>query len=147
MTRFRGKMLVVPAELVGNLRAGLLDVLASAAEEIATVSIVIEGRGLLREALERLDAVRALLDVIGWTETDPPVEVRFDLREHWQATLDALENEISASRDRVREAAAVDAARAERGEPPKREETIQRARALRQFVATVRTRLDGIGEG
>lgn len=136
--------LIVPAGLIDNLRRGALDVLAAAAEEVATVSII-EDRGLLREALAQFDRVRALLDVIGWIEADPPVEVRFDLREHWQATLDALENEISASGDRVKEAAAVDAERAERGEPPKREATIQRARALREFAAMVQAQADRLG--
>lgn len=137
--------LVVPAELVRSLRGGLHSAFGVAAEEIATLSM--EARrerdpDLYRESLAQFDRVRALLDVIGWVEVDPPVEVRFDLREHWQAALEALDNEIGAVKDRVKEAAAVDAERAERGEPPKREATIQRARALRKFTAKVQARVD-----
>jgi hypothetical protein len=141
-------MLVVPAELVGSLRAGLHAALSFAAEEIATRGMDVRRERdpeFYSDALGCFDRARALLDVIGWVKVDPPVEVRFDLREHWQATLDALEKEIDVARDRVQEAAADDAERAERGEPPKSEATIQRVRALYEFTAMVREQADRLG--
>ncbi len=137
--------LVVPAELVGNLRDGLHAALSFAAEEVTSVIFEPErSLEMYREPLARFDRVRALLDVIGWDREPDPAEARFDLREHLHATLDALEKEIDVASDRVKEAATVDAERAKRGEPPKREETIRRVLALREFAATVRAYVDSL---
>jgi hypothetical protein len=129
-------MLVVPAELVGSLRAGLHAALTFAAEEIATRGMDVRRERdpeFYSDALGCFDRARALLSAIGWIEVDRPVEARFDLHEHWRATVAALEHEISASGDRVQEAAVVDAERAERG------------RALYEFTAMVQAQADRLG--
>jgi hypothetical protein len=66
--------------------------------------------------------------------------MRIDLRAHQQALTQALDVRLLVAADDLKEAAAVDAERAERGEPPTRETTEHHVTALREFAAAV-TRL------
>jgi len=132
--------LVVPPEMVHYLRDGLHNGIGNAAQAISQV-VVEAGHEQhpewYREPLEHFDQIRALLDLIGWDATGPPAEVRVDMREHQQAILDALRVEMMVGDADLEEATAVDAERARRGEPPKREATTQRVLALNKFVASV----------
>jgi hypothetical protein len=130
----------VPAELVGQVRIGLQSVLGDAAEEIT-------------DAVERPECERhpewfhggrtkfertfALLDVIGWRESDQRAAVRFDLGEHRRALIEALEVMLRVGEDDLEEADLVDTERAQRGETPKRNATAKRVRTLREFAAGV----------
>lgn len=140
--------LTVPAELVGLVRSALLAELGRAAEELAGV---VERRGhedhpeWFAQALRRHDAARALLDTIGSGNTDPPVEVGIDLRTHRQALTAALDVALLVGDEELAETEQVDAERAQRGEPSKREATIERVLALREFVAAVRWQTDCLG--
>ncbi len=132
--------LVVPAEMVPYLRQGLHFKLGNAADAISEVVVQLDserGAGWYREPLERFDRLRVLLDHIGWEETDSPVEVHLDLREHRHAVLEALCVQVLVSEDELRESARVEAERTAAGEPPSHEATARRVRALREWVAAV----------
>lgn len=141
--------LVVPPEMVRYLRDGLHNEIDNAAQAISQV-VVDAGREQhpewYREPLEHFDRVRALLDLIGWDETDSSAEVRVDLREHRRAILDALRMEMIVGDADLEEATAVDVERARRGELPKREATTQRVLALREFVAAVEAQAHALSE-
>jgi len=143
------QILTVPAEMVGHLRNGLHSSIGDAVQEIAHV-VDMPGREQhperYREPLEHFDAVRALLDLIGWGETDPPVEVSVDLHEHRRSLTGALQIALLAGNDDLEGAEATDAQQARRGEPPKREARTRRVLALREFVAAVGAQADDPGE-
>jgi hypothetical protein len=126
--------------MVCDLREGLHAAIGAAAEAISQV-VAQAGRERhperYREPLDRFDQARALLDLVGWRETGAPTEVRVDLREHRRALLDALGVEMIVAEDDQREAVTLDAERAARGEPPQREATARRVRALRELAASV----------
>src|SRR5208282_4791468 len=93
------------------------------------------------EPLRRHDATRALLDVIGWGNADQPVDIGIDLRIHREALTAALDVALLVGGEELAEAEQVDAERAKRGEPSKREATARRVLALREFVAAVEARV------
>jgi len=53
-----------------------------------------EHPGRYRAPLARLDAARALLDLVGWSTASPPVDVRVDVRQHHRSLLRALRSEL-----------------------------------------------------
>jgi hypothetical protein len=89
--------LTVPAEMVGLLREGLHSEIEAAVHLIAPV-VEAPGREEHPERyqapLARLDAARALLDLVGWSTAGPPVDVRVDLRQHHRSLLRALRSEL-----------------------------------------------------
>ncbi|HTU79658.1 MAG TPA: hypothetical protein VMF09_12945 [Solirubrobacteraceae bacterium] len=91
----------------------------------------------------------ALLDLIGWSEPKHSSALRLDLRQHGQAMIEALEVRLLVAEDDLKEADAVDAERKERGEPPKRQRTVERVEAVREFAAAVKdlTRRSQVGTG
>jgi hypothetical protein len=131
--------LTIPAELVRTLRIGLHSELGRAASEIHRVT---HRRGReehpawYREPLARLDGVRALLDLVGWGETQQPVGLEIELTEHYAALIGALRSQVLIHQDMVEEADQVDAERAEQGKPPKAQATIARAAALDRLLAS-----------
>jgi hypothetical protein len=96
------QMLTVPAEILVQLRGGLLEELGFVASDISTASVR-DDRYLYPERLtvpvERFDRHRSLLDVIGWTESNEPAGVDIDLSVHCWALLAALESLLTAERD------------------------------------------------
>ena len=133
--------LTIPAELVRTLRIGLHSELGEAASEIDQITYQ-PGREeypeWYEEPLTQLDGARALLDVIGWGETQQPVAVEIDLAEHYAALFGALRGQVLIHQDMIEEAEQVDADRAEQGKPPKAEATIARAAALDRLLASSR---------
>jgi hypothetical protein len=129
-------ILTVPAEMVGHLRNGLHSAIQPPVEGIAGV---VDRAGRERhpewylEHFARLDQVLALLDVIGWSETDEPTEVRIDLCEHREALLKAIEVLAFVAHDDLDELDILDAERAKRGELPTRSATLKRATAVSDF--------------
>ena len=67
-------ILKVPAMIVGELRAGLCSILDQAAWDVSTVM----DTGCtchpqrVEDLLQRMDCARALLELIGWTQTVNP---------------------------------------------------------------------------
>jgi ribosome-binding protein aMBF1 (putative translation factor) len=141
-------MLTVPAEMVGPLRGGLHSALGEAAQEIDNATLEASREvdpDLYADLLARFDRTRALLDKIGWTETIPAVPGRLDLTEHRAALVDTLDIALGTVDAEVAEARAVDAERAQRGEPSQAEQTIQRQRSLHEFATTVTAQADRLG--
>jgi hypothetical protein len=144
-----GRPITVPAEMLSELRNGLHTVLGDAAQGISQIS---DTGGRERhpewyaEHRERFERTWTLLDLIGWSEPKHPSAVRLDLRQHGHAMIEALDVRLLVAEDDLKEADAVDAERAQRGEPPKRQQTLERAQAVRDFAAAVKD-LAGHGQG
>jgi hypothetical protein len=136
-----GQLITVPAEMLGELRNGLYTVLGDAAQGISQITDV-GGREShpewYAEHRERFERTWALLDLIGWSEPKHPSAFRLDLHRHGQAMIEALDVRLLVAEDDLKEADAVDVERAQRGEPPKRQRTIERADAVREFAAAVK---------
>ncbi|MGN6371535.1 MAG: hypothetical protein ACTHM1_00870 [Solirubrobacteraceae bacterium] len=145
-----GKKFTIPAGLVRSVRLGLHTELGTAADEIETVSVE-RGRHehpeWYEKPLAKLDATRALLDVVGWGEPEQAAEVDIDLDEHREALLAALTEQTTLHRELVEEADQVDVERAEKGKPPKAQATRARAAALDRLYARVTLALADVGEG
>jgi len=139
----------VPAQVVTLVRSALHTELGNAAEALAGV---VERHGnedhpeWFTEPLQRHDATRALLDVIGWDNTSQPVDARVDLRIHREALTAALDVALLVGDEELAEAEQVDAERAKRGEPSKRETTARRVLALQEFVAAVEAQVSDLPE-
>jgi hypothetical protein len=138
-------MLTVPACMVLQLRHGLHEEIGNAAE---VISRVVEAPGReehtewYRPSLEHLNAALKLLNVLGWKTADQVAKARVNLHEHGEILLTALRGHLLVEDDALDEAAAVDAERAKRGKPPKREATARRVLALRDYIAHVEARMD-----
>jgi hypothetical protein len=134
------QLITVPAEMLGELRNGLHTVLGNVAQEISQIT---DCKGRERHPrwyrVPREEYLRtcALLDLIGWGEPKRPAALHLDLRKYRQAVTEALEVRLRVASDDLKEARKVDTERAERGEPPKREQTTQRVRSLREFATAV----------
>jgi hypothetical protein len=134
-------MLTVPAEMAEHLRNGLHSGIGDAAETIAQIVAETDREQhpeWYREPLAHFDRVRALLDVSGWSATDPAVEVSVDLCEHRQAILDALGVAMIVGDADLKEAETVGTA--------KGKATIRRVLALGEFVAAVGAQANTLGE-
>jgi hypothetical protein len=95
---------VIPAELVDLLRDGLRGRLAVAAQQIANADGRVDAREhpeRYRDPLLRIDALRALLEEIGWDT--PPGNLRIDLQTHGWALIESLGDEIDFYADTLRE--------------------------------------------
>jgi hypothetical protein len=140
--------LTIPAELVRTLRIGLHSELGEAASEIDAISYQ-PGREeypeWYEEPLMQLDGARALLDVIGWGETQQPVAVEIDLADHYTALFGAIRGQVLIHQDMIEEADQVDADRAEQGKPPKAPATIARAAALDRLLASAEVQAEALG--
>jgi hypothetical protein len=140
-----GDIITVPAELVANLRIGLHHLLGSAPEDIADIT---SRRGReqhpewYEESRAHLEQAWALLDLIGWADPHQPIAGRIDLRQHRWAAITGLDAAVMFAEEELAEVDLVGAERAARGQPPMRESTIERARALREFTAAVKKTAD-----
>ena len=133
-------IITVPAEMASELRDGLHTVLGDAAEGVSQTTEQFEREDhpeCYAEQRERFERTWALLDLIGWHEPKQPATVRINLREHHRAMTEALDVRLLVAADDLEEANAVDAERAEQGEPPKREATTTQVLALREFAASI----------
>jgi len=104
----------LPAETIEALRDGLRGQLATAAQEL-TYADALPGGGEDPERyqgpLRSIDALRALLEEIGWSE--PTSDTWVDLRLHGRALMLALEDQISGQADLLRDSGGDDDGRRE----------------------------------
>ncbi|MFI4977378.1 MAG: hypothetical protein ACHQC8_01675 [Solirubrobacterales bacterium] len=93
-------MITIPAKAVLRLREALYSQLGDVAEELASADRR-PGREVhdeWSEAVARFDRARALLDEIGWTESDPERDAEIDLDRHRQVIVAALSDQLEAER-------------------------------------------------
>jgi hypothetical protein len=95
---------VIPAEVVDLLRDGLRSQIATVAQWITHANELEGGCDhpeRYQDPLECLDALRALLEEIGWST--PPSDPQVDLETHAWALLEALQDQISVHADMLRD--------------------------------------------
>jgi DNA-binding XRE family transcriptional regulator len=139
--------LVVPAEMVTYLRDGLLSEIVDAASHVqgaGTHTEKMSKPGWYREPLAFFDRHRALMDLIGWEDTDTQADVYIDLQEHREAVLEALRSRLNYTNDELREGMRVEAERATAGEPPQDETLTERVLALREWGAAVEAQANAL---
>lgn len=102
----------IPAEAIDPLRDGLRSRLAGVARAIADRdgTIADERTEHDRADLCRLDALRALLDELGWDT--PPCERAIDPQAHGWALREALRDQLAVHADMLRELRPNDGSRA-----------------------------------
>jgi hypothetical protein len=96
----RAGVVVVPGDVVAMLRGALFLELANVTgdlEPVVSTVAHLRARGWV-EPVARFDRVRAVLDLIGWEDRDPELDVEVDMRFYGQAVRDALAVEIDAMR-------------------------------------------------
>jgi hypothetical protein len=140
--------LTIPANVISDVREGLFCLMGDAIQEIDAALIQPE-RELYPEWFERdrrrLEGVLALLDLIGWAADGESREVKVDLREHGRSLKEAVDGFLPLLADQEEEADANDAWRAEQGKPPRKDEIIASALALREFSTLIERWLNEIG--
>jgi hypothetical protein len=95
---------VLPAEVVDPLRDGLRSQIAILAQWITNAHEREGGREhpeRYQDPLRCQDAVRALLDEIGWST--PPNDLKVDLQTHAWALLEGLGDQLSVHADMLRD--------------------------------------------
>ncbi len=95
---------VIPAEVADLLRDGLRSQIALSAQDISSAEQTPEDRCYperYQEPLRSLDALRALMDQIGWST--PPSDLKIDLDTHAWALTAALQDQLSDHADALRE--------------------------------------------
>ena len=97
---------LIPPELVDPVRDGLRSQLAVAAQHLTSADERIDARAhpeRYQDALRYMDALRALLEQIGWS--GPPNDPRVDLRTHGWALIEALEDQVDTHAEMLRDIA------------------------------------------
>jgi hypothetical protein len=142
-----GVLVTVPAGVVYELRRTMHLELSCAAQDIDEVAVrkgQVTHPEWYEEPLARFDAIRALLDEMGWWNIDPPAEISLDLRAHRLVVTRALETALLLADADMKDLDAVEVERARRGEPSRREATTQRVSAISGFAVAVK---DLAGQG
>jgi DNA-binding CsgD family transcriptional regulator len=91
--RVSGEALIIPPEILSSLRQAAYWELGHASEGLVAIAQTpghLDHPEWYEEQLARFDAVRALLDVLGWVERGGSSEVRLDARRHSTALSGAL---------------------------------------------------------
>jgi hypothetical protein len=125
----------VPTEMVDHLRSGVHIELGAVAQEISNASDRYRRQShpeWFSEPFRRLDAIRALLEVAGWSTSGYGQEIEIDLDVHRVELLAALTSQLEVERNIKQE---LDREHAHRSA---RHEATQRVLELGRFVAAVK---------
>jgi hypothetical protein len=139
--------LLLPAWIQAPLRSGLIAVLAIAAQGISANAAFPEREqhpDWYSDHRKNLEAACALLDVIGWADTEQSTDIEIDLHEHHWALEEALESLLRTAESDLNEADAVDVERAEDGEVPQKEATVERVHALRDYTTDAKAQIQSL---
>jgi hypothetical protein len=132
--------LTIPANVVPDLREGLLCLMGDATQEINGALIRPE-RELhpewFKTGRQRMDHAFALLDLIGWAAGGESRVVRIEVRTYGQPLKEAVDSFLPLLAAQEEEADASDVWRAEHGKAPRKAEIIGRALVLREFATRV----------
>lgn len=93
---------LIPAEIAQVVRSAVLCELGTAASDIDRASLSFEKEqhpDRFQEPLERFDALRALVETIGWSNVTVPIEID----EHGQRLAHILKERIELDREHVNE--------------------------------------------
>jgi hypothetical protein len=99
-------VVLIPAQAVDLLRDGLRSQIALAAQHLIRADEQLGAREhpeRYQEPLQCMDALRALLEEIGWSA--PPSDARVDLGIHGWALIEALRDQVSVHADMLGELA------------------------------------------
>ncbi len=97
---------LIPLELVDPVRDGLRSQLAVAGQHLTSADERIDARAhpeRYQDALRYMDALRALLEQIGWSGS--PHDPRVDLWIHGWALIEALEDQVDTHAEMLRDIA------------------------------------------
>src|ERR1700686_1284706 len=95
---------LIPAEIVDLLRDGLRSQIALGAHDLKSAEEQLDAREhpeRYQDPLRCMDALRALLDEIGWST--PSSDHQVDLMIHSAALIDALQDQLSIHANMVRD--------------------------------------------
>jgi hypothetical protein len=135
--------LKVPAMIVGELRAGLCSILGQAAWDVSTVmntGCACHPRRV-EDLLRRMDCARALLELIGWTQTVKPETVFVDLGIHRWAFVNGLERALVVGCENIDPVGKADKDSREQTDENKRDRDVVRFLVLRQYLDDVEIKL------
>lgn len=128
----------IPASVMWDIREAVFSAMHDASQNVGEPVTLreheqhpewfVQGRG-------ELEQLWAILDIIGWRETDQEQDVELDRDKYGQTILDAAANHAELYPTWEKEADVTDEGRAEQGKPPKKEETLRRGADLRGFIA------------
>lgn len=142
----RGAHVMVPAIIVDWLRDAAYEEIASPGEGLITAAISREREAHLewfRGAADTLKQIYALLDVIGWAKSVPPVPVRLDVRaDYCWALIRALLGATEFADDDVTETMCAGAEHTEQDLRFAENLDAERVGALWDFIANARATID-----
>jgi serine/threonine protein kinase HipA of HipAB toxin-antitoxin module len=130
--------------MVDHLRSGLHIELGDVAQRISDATDGYERQAhpeWFARPFSRLDAIRALLGVAGWSSSTPDVEVEVDLDTHGEELLAALTSQLGVEQNIKRE---LDR---EHAEKTARREATRLVLELSRFVAVAKEKLAVVGMG
>jgi hypothetical protein len=136
--------LMVPADVVADVRESLFCLLGGAAEAIV-YSLEQPEREChpewFRADRRELEDVLALLDLAGWDAACESRAMDLDLARHGATLKQAVDGYLPVLEDQEAEADRNDELRAAAGKPPRRSEIVERVARFRKFAAVVGERL------
>jgi hypothetical protein len=133
-------ILIVPAEIVWYVRSGVHIVLNEVADDIAEAAIGYERQAhpeWFMGLFERFDAIRALLDVVGWSVSGVKdlQGVEVDIDAHREELVRALKAQLAVEEDIRRDLDRRNSTKTDR------DLAVERERELREFVDRAMPRL------
>jgi hypothetical protein len=133
--------IIIPASVQLDLREALLSSVEDALQEMDG-GLVLPEREYHPEwfapARRRLDYLWPLVDFLGWNRAEVAVDKEIPLaRSALVLIRECIEEHLIHYETWLEEADINDASREERGLPPKKEETVRRARDLEGFLASL----------
>ncbi len=130
--------LILPAEMLDHLRSGLHIELGDVAQDISEAT---DGRERqahpewFTELFDRFAAIRALMEIAGWSTSDPDRDVEVDLDPHRDQLLAALTSQLGVEQNIKQE---LDR---EHGDETARREAARCVLKLSQFLAGLKAEL------
>jgi hypothetical protein len=119
------KPLEIPAQLVVHLRAVLWIELGGAAADLAS-ECAQAVRDAWAQELARFDGMRALLDAVGWIESEHQQAFEVDIGVHGQMIRGVLESDLQVQRDLI-----------DTDEEGQREQATKMAALIERFLAEI----------
>jgi hypothetical protein len=145
-----GRFVTVPAGIVDRLREATFAAVGKAGEAINEAAFA-KGRGenakWFHGPMTALEELFALLDVLGWTETGPPVGVEIFLWADGRALMMALQEALGFAEGDASEAVRRTAEQPEAPHSAEHSAAIERVDVLRELIAVAQPRFDAIERG